>query len=225
MTKVPAATPSALLFSFLSVEHDTHRSDPRIDDRKASPVSATAATPAAASATTAAATDLAGTEQKSWGYTLLGVTRLMVGFTFLWAFFDKLFGLGFSTPTERAWINGGSPTAGFLGGSIEGGNPFAGVWNFFLSINPVTDVLFMLGLLGVGAAFMLGIGTRVASVSAAAMYTLMYLAAFPMSTNPLYDTHLLLAVAVLAMAGLAAGDHVGFGKQWNRLVKGNKFLV
>ncbi|MDV3296021.1 MAG: hypothetical protein LOY01_09420, partial [Brachybacterium paraconglomeratum] len=193
--------------------------------RKAPAVSATAATPAAATPARPAAAELTATRKAGWGYTLLGVTRLMVGFTFLWAFLDKTFGLGFATPPEGAWLNGGSPTAGFLGGSIEGGNPFADVWSVFLSINPLTDVLFMLGLLGVGLAFMLGIGTRVAAVSAAAMYTLMYLAAFPMSTNPLYDTHLLLAVAVLAMAGLAAGDHIGLGRQWSRLVKGNRFLI
>ncbi|HEX7349900.1 hypothetical protein [Brachybacterium sp.] len=166
-----------------------------------------------------------GTEKKGWGYTVLGIARLMVGFTFLWAFLDKLFGLGFATPVEAAWRNGGSPTSGFLGGSIANGNPFAGAWEFFLSINPLTDVLFMLGLLGVGLALMLGIATRVATVSAAAMYTLMYLAAFPIASNPLYDTHLLLAVAVIAMAGLAAGDHVGLGTQWKRLVKGNRFLT
>ena len=181
---------------------------------------------------TAAPADLtspsAGTTEghaRSWGFTVLGVVRILIGFYFLWAFADKLFGLGYSTPSERSWLNGGSPTAGFLGGSIEGGNPFAGVWEFFLSINPLTDVLFMLGLLGVGVALMLGIGTRVAAISAAAMYTLMYLAAFPIATNPLYDTHLLMAVAVIAMAGLAAGDHVGLGAHWHRLVKGNRFLI
>ena len=100
----------------------------------------------------AAAGTAVGAEKKGWGFTVLGITRLMVGFTFLWAFLDKTFGLGFSTPTENSWLNGGSPTSGFLGGSIEGGNPFAGVWEFFLSINPLTDVLFMLGLLGVGLA-------------------------------------------------------------------------
>jgi thiosulfate dehydrogenase [quinone] large subunit len=188
-------------------------------------VSATAATPAAATPAVPVSRELEGTAKASWGYTLLGLTRLMVGFTFLWAFLDKVFGLGFSTPTEHSWLHGGSPTSGFLVASIEGGNPFAGVWSVFLAINPVTDVLFMLGLLGVGLALMLGIGTRVAAVSGAAMYTLMYLAAFPMSTNPLYDTHLLLAVAVLAMAGLAAGDHLGLGKQWAHLVKGNRFLI
>lgn len=176
-------------------------------------------TPAAAVAETTA------TAKKSWGFTLLGIVRIMVGFTFLWAFLDKLFGLGFSTPAEGAWLNGGSPTSGFLGGAIEGGNPFAGAWEFFLSIAPVTDVLFMAGLLGVGVAFLLGIGTRVAAVSAAAMYTLMYLAAFPMSTNPLYDTHLLMAVTVIALGALAAGDHVGLGTPWRRLVKGNALLV
>ncbi|GAA4525034.1 hypothetical protein GCM10023160_17510 [Brachybacterium paraconglomeratum] len=191
-------------------------------------VPAAAVSPAsvpAAAVPAAAVAPSAGTEKKGWGYTVLGVARLMVGFTFLWAFFDKVFGLGFSTPTENSWLNGGSPTTGFLGGSIAGGNPFAQTWEFFLSINPLTDVLFMLGLFGVGAALMLGIGTRVAAVSAAAMYTLMYLAAFPIASNPLYDTHLLLAVAVIAMAGLAAGDHVGLGKRWSRLVKGNRFLI
>ena len=186
-------------------------------------MTATTAIPATVPA--AAARTATGAEKKGWGYTVLGVARLMVGFTFLWAFLDKTFGFGFSTPTESSWLNGGSPTSGFLGGSIASGNPFAGIWELFLSINPLTDALFMLGLLGVGAALMLGIGTRVAAASAAAMYTLMYLAAFPIASNPLYDTHLLMAVAVIAMAGLAAGDHVGLGKQWNGLVKGNRFLI
>ncbi|MGO1284402.1 MAG: hypothetical protein ACTHY6_01880 [Corynebacterium variabile] len=186
-------------------------------------MTATTAIPATVPA--AAARTATGAEKKGWGYTVLGVARLMVGFTFLWAFLDKTFGFGFSTPTESSWLNGGSPTSGFLGGSIASGNPFASIWEFFLSINPLTDALFMLGLLGVGAALMLGIGTRVAAASAAAMYTLMYLAAFPIASNPLYDTHLLMAVAVIAMAGLAAGDHVGLGKQWNGLVKGNRFLI
>jgi uncharacterized membrane protein YphA (DoxX/SURF4 family) len=221
MTPVTNPTSTAIFKSLIALKtRNPIPRDPvidRIDHRKASAVSATAATPAAATPAVPVSRELEGTAKASWGYTLLGLTRLMVGFTFLWAFLDKVFGLGFSTPTEHSWLHGGSPTSGFLVASIEGGNPFAGVWSVFLAINPVTDVLFMLGLLGVGLALMLGIGTRVAAVSGAAMYTLMYLAAFPMSTNPLYDTHLLLAVAVLAMAGLAAGDHLGLGKQWAHL--------
>ncbi len=53
------------------------------------------------------------------------VTRLSIGFVFLWAFFDKLLALGYATGVDRetgaidrfgdaAWINGGSPTTGYL---------------------------------------------------------------------------------------------------------------
>nr|WP_245530223.1 hypothetical protein [Brachybacterium faecium] len=89
-------------------------------------MTATAASPAALPTPAARVGTSVGAEKKSWGYTVLGIARLMVGFTFLWAFLDKTFGLNFSTPAEGSWLNGGSPTAGFLGGSIAGGNPFSG---------------------------------------------------------------------------------------------------
>ncbi len=63
----------------------------------------------------------------------LAVLRITTGFIFLWAFLDKTFGLHYSTPTAKAWINGGSPTKGFLS-SVDVG-PFqstfhsiAGTW-------------------------------------------------------------------------------------------------
>src|ERR1044072_1320309 len=40
--------------------------------------------------------------------------RLLTGFAFLWAFLDKTFGLGYATPSGKGWIDGGSPTKGFL---------------------------------------------------------------------------------------------------------------
>ena len=40
--------------------------------------------------------------------------RIMVGLTFVWASADKLLGLGYATGPAKAWINGGSPTTGFL---------------------------------------------------------------------------------------------------------------
>lgn len=155
---------------------------------------------------------------RSWGFTILGLVRIFIGFYFLWAFADKLFGLGYSTPSERSWLNGGSPTAGFLGGSIEGGNPFASVWQFFIDLNPVTNILFMAGLFAIGVAFLLGIGTRIAAASGFAMYMLMFLAAFPLTTNPIIDDHVIIGVLMLAMAGLAAGDHLGLGRPWRKLV-------
>ena len=44
----------------------------------------------------------------------LAVLRVATGFVFLWAFLDKTFGLGYSTPSAKAWIHSGSPTLGFL---------------------------------------------------------------------------------------------------------------
>src|SRR5690625_2014961 len=86
-------------------------------------------------------------------------------------------------------------------------------------------ILFMAGLLGIGVAFLLGIGTRIGAVSGFAMYMLMYLAAFPLVTNPILDDHVIIGVLMLAMAGLAAGDHLGLGVQWRKLVKGNAILI
>ncbi|MGW5055042.1 hypothetical protein [Actinokineospora sp. NPDC004072] len=51
---------------------------------------------------------------------LLAMVRIAMGLVFAWAFLDKSFGLGYATPSANAWINGGSPTKGFLGGIDRG---------------------------------------------------------------------------------------------------------
>src|SRR5690606_11460400 len=102
-----------------------------------------------------------------------GLARIGLGFIFLWAFVDKLVGLGFSTcrdavsgsvevMCERAWLNGGSPTGGFLQFGTDG--PFADFYQG-LAGNTLIDWLFMMGLLGIGLALILGIGMRIAVVS------------------------------------------------------------
>src|ERR1700709_1362904 len=58
------------------------------------------------------------------GY-LWAVPRLCLGWTFLWPFLDKTFGLGHETPSGDAWISGGNPTKGFLSGSI---GPLSGLY-------------------------------------------------------------------------------------------------
>src|SRR5688500_8924937 len=44
---------------------------------------------------------------------LWAVTRRCLGWTFLWPFLDKTFGLGYAAPSADAWLSGGSPTRGF----------------------------------------------------------------------------------------------------------------
>jgi thiosulfate dehydrogenase [quinone] large subunit len=106
----------------------------------------------------------------------LAVLRIATGFIFVWAFLDKTFGLGYATPAARAWINGGSPTKGFLG-SVEVG-PFQSAFHAIAGA-AWADWLFMLGLLGVGVAVIAGIAMRVSAVAGTIMMALMWLAEFP----------------------------------------------
>jgi thiosulfate dehydrogenase (quinone) large subunit len=143
----------------------------------------------------------------------LAVFRVVLGLEFLWAFFDKTFGLGYATPAARAWINGGSPTKGFLSRVAVG--PFEETFHAWAGA-PWADWLFMAGLLGIGIALILGIGLRVAAVSGAVMMVLMWAAEWPlakftsagepsMSTNPIIDYHLIYALALIAVAVTFAG--------------------
>lgn len=149
----------------------------------------------------------------------LAVTRYATGFIFLWAFLDKTFGLGFSTPVERAWINGGAPAQGFLQSEAVTG-PFQ---PFFQAIaTPLADWLFMAGMLGIGLAVMLGIGLRVSAVAGTLMMLLMYVAEWPFaanagSTNPLVDYHIIYALALIVIAVTMSGDTWGLGATWKRL--------
>ena len=154
---------------------------------------------------------------------VLAALRVVLGFYFLWAFVDKLFGLGFHTAPEKAWIAGGSPTTGFLSG-VEG--PFAGAFNAIAGA-AWADWLFMAGLFGIGVALILGIGMRIATVSAVIMLFLMYLASFPMTTNPIIDDHIVDALAIAALGLIGAGDVYGLGLKWKALpiVARNRWLI
>lgn len=175
------------------------------------------------------ATTVATARETSGSRYALAALRLATGFIFLWAFIDKTLGLGFATPTERAWINGGTPSQGFLKGDAVRGP----LKDFFAGIaSPATDVLFMLGMLGIGVAVMLGIGLRVSAVVGSLIMVLMYLAEWPFtpltgSTNPLVDYHLIYGLALIAVAVTHAGDTWGLGKLWQSLpiVRSQAWLV
>jgi thiosulfate dehydrogenase [quinone] large subunit len=153
------------------------------------------------------------------GRRILAVLRLATGFIFLWAFLDKLIGLGYSTPAERAWINGGTPSQGFLNSPAVVGplKPF-----FAAIASPLTDVLFMAGMLAIGVAVMLGIGLRISAVAGSLIMVFMYLAEWPLganasSTNPLVDYHIIYALVLITVAALAAGETWGLGRTWKSL--------
>jgi thiosulfate dehydrogenase (quinone) large subunit len=152
----------------------------------------------------------------------LAVGRIIIGWVFLWAFIDKLFGLGFMTPAERAWINGGTPAQGFING-IEG--PFASFFQIFA--NPFGDALFMAGLLGIGVAMMTGAGLKIAAVTGSLLMLFMYLAELPFigehGTNPIVDSHWIEAMLLIISAVTLSGDTWGLGRWWASKV-GNSWL-
>jgi thiosulfate dehydrogenase (quinone) large subunit len=157
----------------------------------------------------------------------LAVLRYATGFIFLWAFLDKTFGLNFSTASADAWIHGGKPSQGFLTFAATG--PLQGFFNGIAS--PASDVLFMLGMLAIGLAVMLGIGTRVAAVSGTLVMAMMWLAEWPVGasgtgTNPFVDYHVIYALVLILVALTYAGDTWGLGKMWSRLpiVQKNQWL-
>jgi len=131
--------------------------------------------------------------------------RIGMGLIFLWAFFDKVFGLGFATTAENAWLNGGSPTAGFLNFATKG--PFAEIFQSIAG-NIFVDWLFMLGLLCIGISLTLGIFVKLGSFSGGVMLLLMYLAVIPPEHHPVLDDHI---IYILVMIGLFYSDA---GKTW-----------
>lgn len=146
------------------------------------------------------------------------LTRVMLGLVFFWAFLDKTFGLGHATPSERAWINGGSPTTGYLKG-VDGTYK-----DFFNSLAGYAwvDWLFMLGLFGVGAALILGIGMRAAALFGSILLVFMWFASMPITTNPFIDDHVVYAVVLIGLAAAHSGGTVGLGGWWARTALVNR---
>ena len=126
----------------------------------------------------------------------LAVARILIGFVFLWAFLDKLFGLGHSTVAGKSWLDGVSPTYGFLS---HAAGPFGDVFHSMAGVS-VFDWLFMLGLLGIGVALILGVAVRLATALGGLLLLLMWAASLPIATNPIIDDHLIY-IAILAVIG------------------------
>lgn len=146
--------------------------------------------------------------------------RFSLGGIFIWAFFDKLFGLGFATPTDKAWIHGVSPTAQFLKFGVSG--PFSNTYHA-LTGSLIVDLLFMMGLLGIGVGLIFGIATKIASWSGVVMMLLIWLALLPPKNNPLLDEHIIYMIILIGIAttDVRSEDYFGLGRYWknNSLVK------
>lgn len=196
--------------------------------------------------TEAAPSAIASKGEMALGRVTLSILRIMLGFVFFWAFIDKTFGLGFSTTTENAWINGGRPTWGFLQAAsgynfetgeydaanamgINGSGAFFTGWaDASIGSFRYLDWLFMLGLLAIGTALILGIGTKVAAWACVLMSFFMFIAAADLVTNPILDHHVFYAVTGVAVVySELERQSIGLGAFWRKLpiVQNWKWLV
>lgn len=142
------------------------------------------------------------------------VTRISLGTVFLWAFLDKLFGLGHATPSKDSWLNGGSPTDGFLAFGAVG--PFSG---FYHSIAGAAwaDTLFMVGLLAIGVALITGVAMRITAYAGGLLLIMMWSVVLPPANHIFMDDHLIYALVLAMLALTSAGATLGLGTWWQNL--------
>ena len=158
-----------------------------------------------------------------------GVVRILLGFTFLWAFLDKTFGWGFAT--TKGWLFGtgeGNPTAGFLKFGVNPNGPFH---DFFTNLAPsspngIVNWLFMGALLGAGVTLVLGVVMRIGCIGSSILLLSMFLAVAPWakyadkggstvaSNNPLLDEHIIYAATLMLLMFICAGRYWGLGRWW-----------
>jgi thiosulfate dehydrogenase [quinone] large subunit len=165
-----------------------------------------------------------------------GVLRIAMGWTFLWAFLDKAFALGFATGRNPetgaidffgpdAWINGGSPTDGFLQFGVHTKGFFADMYGALVGQTWV-EWGYMLSMLLIGLALIFGIGTRLAAIGGIVWMAMFYTAgAIWPENNPFLDDHVVYAIVLAGIAYVGAGRYVGLGRWWERTELVRRFPV
>lgn len=170
------------------------------------------------------------------GFMALSLARVGLGVVFLWAFLDKMLGLGFATcrnaatnaidlGCSAAWSQGGSPTEGFLTHATQG--PLAS-WFQELAGQTWVDWIFMVGLLGIGLTLLTGVMVRIGAVAGSVMLLLMWLAALWPANNPAIDDHIVYIFVLVTIAAFARYQKLSCGVKWwqkLRIVRKAPWLV
>ncbi len=144
------------------------------------------------------------------GMLALAVFRILVGWLLLWGFIDKMFGLRFQTPAGQGVIDGGSPSS-FI--SYANGGILADFYNSFAG-NAVADVLLMAGLLALGVALIAGIASKLSTLFTVVFLIVMYTLWMPPSDNPVIDTHIVMAVGIVAVYYLGGFERLSLNERW-----------
>lgn len=171
------------------------------------------------------------------GANVLAIMRILLGLTYLWAFFAQGFGIQYSNSEidadgnpvdygwhfdvdgDAGWISSGfsaSPTEGYTGGAH-------GPTAFIVQDLPVgvDDFGWIFAIGGLGFALTFGIAMRIAGWGGFALNLLIWFAGFPPSSNPVIDAeHAIFAFSLLLFMFLHAGNHWGFGRWWSAKMPG-----
>lgn len=160
-------------------------------------------------------------EKEELGRYCLAGLRIMLAWMMLWAFLDKMFGLSFPTPSGSGVIDGVSPSSAVV-------YIADGVFkDLFLSLagNGFVDFLMMFGLLAMGTALALGIGTKITTVTSIIFSILMYLTHFPPSDNPIIDYHIFYVFAMLAVYYLGGFEKWSLYARWKEFPLAKRFPI
>jgi thiosulfate dehydrogenase [quinone] large subunit len=165
-----------------------------------------------------------------------GTLRIAIGSIFLWSFLDKAFSLGFSTGRNPetgaidffgpdAWIKGGSPTDGFLQFGLHTKGFLANMYGA-LAGQTWVEWGYMLSMLLLGLALILGIGTRAAAIGGIIWMAMFYTASgvWP-EHHPFVDDHVIYAIVLAGMAYVGAGRYFGLGRWWESTPLVRRFPV
>lgn len=161
-------------------------------------------------------------DPNAYGWSIL---RIGLGYIFLWAFFDKLIGLGFATCKNKlsgavdvgcsqSWVHGGSPTDGFLSHGVTG--PLS---NFYHQIagNVFVDWSFMLGLLFIGVGLAFGTWIKSAAVAGMVMMALMWSSLLWPANAPGVDEHFIYFLALFGILTTSARPLWTIKQRWIKL--------
>ena len=150
--------------------------------------------------------------QTKGGY-VLAAARICIGWLFLWPFFDKMFGLGFSTPSGCGIVDGVSPSSFVI-------YVTDGVFkDFYCSLagNVFIDILMMSALLLVGISLILGVASKLGTVGGVLFFMVMYALKIPPTDNPIIDHRVICILSLIAIYYLGGFERLSFYRRWKDL--------
>jgi len=149
-------------------------------------------------------------DTRTKGEYTLALFRILVGWIFLAAFIDKIFGTGFQTPPGGGFIDGVSPssyvsyvTTGLLA-------------DFYKSIagNLAMDILLVAALLILGVTAILGIASKLTTIGSVLFLVIMYTIQLPPVDNPIIDHRIIMAVGMVAVYLLGGYERLSIHAKW-----------